>query len=318
LLTARIGIGAGQAGFGPAASALLGARFPSERRASALAVFQMGSPLGIVIGAVVGSLVAARWGWRTAFLAVAVPGVVLALLVLGVRDYRSGSEPARGRVTIRVLLRARSALAAMLGGALLLIVFSTLYTWLPTHFERAYGMPPAQAGLVTSVVVLGGAGGTTLAGFIADRLARRDVRWRLLVPAAAAVATAGTLGTAFGVTPAGVTQMVLVLVGGALATMAIGPATAVVLDVVSVGVRATAVAIYAVVQNLMGLAVGPVLTGALADRWGLTTALAAVAGLGLAAGVAFWWGSWSYGQDRARMGVLYPPGAGRPAADGGR
>jgi hypothetical protein len=127
------------------------------------------------------------------------------------------------------------------------------------------------------------------------------------------------LGTAFGLTRPGVTQLVLVLGGGALATVAIGPATAVVLDVVSVGVRATAVAIYAVVQNLMGLAVGPVLTGALAERWGLTTALAAVAGLGLAAAVAFWWGSCSYGQDRARVRLLSAPrGTRRPDADSGR
>ena len=92
----------------------------------------------------------------------------------------------------------------------------------------------------------------------------------------------------------------LVLLGGAMATTAVGPAAAVVLDVVSVGVRATAVSLFAVVQNLMGLAVGPVLTGALADRWGLTTALPVVAVLGVAAGVALWWGSRSYAGDRAR------------------
>jgi hypothetical protein len=70
-------------------------------------------------------------------------------------------------------------------------------------------------------------------------------------------------------------------------------------------VSATAVAIYALVQNLMGLAVGPVVTGVLADRWGLTAALATVAGAGLGAGFAFWWGSRSYGGDRTREGLGY-------------
>lgn len=314
LLAARIGIGAGQAGFGPAAAALLGATYPPERRATALAVFQAGAPLGIVTGAIVGSLVAAQWGWRSAFLAVALPGLVLALLVLRLRDYPSGSDPSRARVAASMLLRARSGLGAMFGGALLLVIFSTLYTWLPTHLERAYGMPPPRAGVLASAVVLAGAGGTALAGLVADRLARRDVRWRLLVPAAAAVATTATLGTAFVATPPGVMQMVLVLLGGALATMAIGPATAVVLDVVSVGVRATAAAIYAVVQNLMGLAVGPVVTGALADLWGLGAALATVAALGVAAGLLFWWGSRSYGRDRARVERMPVP----PGSDTGR
>ena len=321
LLAGRIGIGVGQAGFGPAGLALLAATFPAERRATALGVFQVGAPLGIVTGAVVGSLVSAHWGWRAAFLAVALPGLILALLVLRLRDYRSVPEPSRGRAAATMLLRARSALGAMLGGALLLVIFSTLYTWLPTHLERAYGMPPARAGVLASTVVLAGAAGTALSGVVSDRLARRDVRWRLLVPAAAAVATTAMLGTAFVATRPGGTQMVLVLLGGAMATAAIGPAAAVVLDVVSMGVRATAVSMFAVIQNLMGLAVGPVLTGALADRWGLTTALAIVAALGVAAGIAFWWGSRSYGRDRARVGFTSSPppptgpdtAAGRPA-----
>jgi predicted MFS family arabinose efflux permease len=302
LLAARIGIGVGQAGFGPAASALLGAAFPAERRATVLAVFQMGAPLGIVTGAVVGSLVSAHWGWRSAFLAVALPGLVLALLALRLRDYRSVPKRSRARAAAGTLLGARSAIGATGGGALLLVIFSTLFTWLPTHLERAYDMPPASAGVLASTVVLAGAVGTVVAGFVSDRLARRDVRWRLLVPTATAVATTATLGSAFVAVPPGVTQMVLVLLGGAMATTAIGPAAAVVLDVVPLGVRATAVSIFALVQNLMGLAVGPVLTGALSDRWGLTTALGLVAVLGLAAGFAFWWGSRHYGRDRARVG----------------
>jgi predicted MFS family arabinose efflux permease len=299
LLAARLGIGVGQAGFGPAGAAVLGAAYPPERRATALGVFQMGAPIGVVTGSVVGSLVAAHWGWRPAFLVVAVPGLVLALLALRLRDYRTVPERSRGRAAAAALLGARSALGAMLGGALLLVVVSTLYTWLPTHLERAYGLPPARAGVMASFVVLAGGVGTVTAGYVADRLARRDVRWRMFVPAVAAVATAATLGTAFGAVPPGATQMVLVLLGGATATSAIGPAVAVVLDVVPPSVSATAVAIYASVQNLMGLAVGPVVTGVLADRWGLTTALATVASAGLAAGFAFWWGSRSYGRDRA-------------------
>jgi predicted MFS family arabinose efflux permease len=305
LLAARLGIGVGQAGFGPAGSAVLGATFSTERRATVLGVFQMGAPIGVVTGSVAGSLVAAQWGWRAAFLVVALPGLVLALLALRLRDYRSVPQRSRGRAAAATLLGARSALGAMLGGALLLVIVSTLYTWLPTHLERAYGLPPARAGVMASFVVLAGALGTVTAGHVADRLARRDVRWRMFVPAVAAVATAATLGTAFAAVPPGATQMALVLLGGATATAAIGPAVAVVLDVVPPSVSATAVAIYALVQNLMGLAVGPVVTGVLADRWGLTAALATVAGAGLGAGFAFWWGSRSYGGDRTREGLGY-------------
>jgi predicted MFS family arabinose efflux permease len=313
LLAARIGVGVGQAGFGPAGAALLGASVPPDRRATALGVFQMGAPVGIVAGAVVGSLAAASWGWRSAFIVVALPGLVLALLALRLRDYPSIAQPSRARATAAALLRSRSALGAMLGGALLLVVFSTLYTWLPTYLERAYDMPPARAGVLASMVVLAGAAGTAGAGLAADRLARRNVRWRMLAPAATAVATTVTLGSAFTAAPPGTTQMVLVLLGGAMATTAVGPALAVVLDVVPLGVRATATSMFAVVQNLTGLAVGPVLTGALADRWGLPPALATVSGLGIAAGVALWCGSRFYPGDRARAG-LPPDPAGRSQA----
>jgi MFS transporter, Spinster family, sphingosine-1-phosphate transporter len=319
LLAARIGIGVGQAGFGPSGSALLGATYPPERRATVLGVFQMGAPLGVVTGSVAGSLVAAHWGWRSAFLVVALPGLVLALLALRLRDYPSLPQRARARVTAAALLHARSAQGAMLGGALLLVIVSTLYTWLPTHLEHAYRLPPARAGILASTVVLAGALGTVTAGHVADRLARRHVRYRMLVPAATAVATTATLGSAFAVVPPGPTQIVLILLGGATATTAIGPAAAVVLDVVPAAVRATAVAMYAVVQNLMGLAVGPVLTGVLADRWDLTTALTTVAATGLAAALAFWWGSRTYHQDRTSA-VLRPslPTNDRPGVAEGR
>ncbi|HEY0815508.1 MAG TPA: MFS transporter [Pseudonocardia sp.] len=307
LLAARVGVGVGEAGFGPAGSALLGATYPLERRATVLGIFQMGAPLGVVTGSVVGSLVAAQWGWRPAFLVVALPGLVLALLALRLRDYRSVPERSRGRVAVAALLHRRSALGAMLGGAFLLVVVSTLYTWLPTHLERAYGLSPAHAGVMASIVVLAGAVGTVTAGHLADRLARRDVRYRLLVPAVGAVLTTATLGSAFGLAAPGVTQMVLVLLGGATATTAIGPVAAVVLDVVRSSVHATAIAVLALVQNLLGLAVGPVVTGVLADRWGLTAALTTVAVMGVAAGFAFWWGSQPYAQDRKQAGLSRSP-----------
>ena len=309
LLAARVGVGVGQAGFGPAGAALLAAAYPPDRRATVLGAFQAGGPLGIVVGAVAGSLVAAQWGWRAAFGVLAVPGLVLALLFLRVRDYPSArTERSPGRVAARALLRARSAQGAMVGGALLLVVVSTLYTWLPTHLERSYGMPPARAGVLTALVVVAGAAGTAGAAHLADRLARRDARRRMLVPVATAAATTATL-----VVPPGVAQMVLLFAGGAMAAAAVGPVAAVVVDVVPANVRATATSMYVLVQNLLGLAVGPVLTGALADRWGMTVAFTAVAGLGLGAAGALWWGSRFYARDRGAA-VLSPPSTDR--ADG--
>jgi MFS transporter, Spinster family, sphingosine-1-phosphate transporter len=227
MLTARFVVGLGQAGFGSAGSALLAAKIAAERRASALGVFQTGAPVGIVVGGVGGVVAAAQWGWRAAFWVLALPGLVLAVLFLRVRDYptvrpaRSGARAAAG-----ALLRARSAVGAMVGGALLLVVLSTLYTWLPTYLQRVYGMAPARAGVLGSVVVLAGALGTAGGGVLADWAARRDVRRRLIVPALAAVLTSALLGTAFLALPVGAAQLLLILAGGATVTAAVGPAAA--------------------------------------------------------------------------------------------
>jgi MFS family permease len=205
------------------------------------------------------------------------------------------------------LTRAPSAIGAMVGGALLLVVLSTLYTWLPTFLQRTYGMAPVRAGVLGSVVVLAGAVGTAGGAVLADWAARRDVRRRLVVPAAAGVASSALLGTAFLAVPVGSAQLLLILAGGATVTAAVGPAAAAVLDVVQPGLRATAISVFVLVQNLFGLAIGPVLAGAIAERWGLTSALGAVAGLGVPAALALYSGSRSYGRDRNQAASLPAP-----------
>ena len=81
-------------------------------------------------------------------------------------------------------------------------------------------------------------------------------------------------------------------------TAAIGPVAAVVADVVHPGLRATALSTVVVVQNLFGLAVGPLLTGLLADRFGLPTALAVMPAVCAVAAMTFWYGSRTYVVDR--------------------
>jgi MFS transporter, Spinster family, sphingosine-1-phosphate transporter len=299
LLVARVGVGAGEAGYGPAGGALLAARSPGHRRATVLGAFYSAGPLGAVVGTALGGAIAAEWGWRWAVGVLAVPGLLVALAVLRVRDYatvrpeRSASRPAA-----IALLRARSAVGAIAGAVLLLIVASALYTWLPTYLQGAYHVGPAHASALAAGVLIAGAAGTTGTAVAADRLARRDPRMRLRVPALAALATAGLLGPGFGVVPAGGAQLALLLAGVAMMTSAVGPVAAVVIDVVHPGQRATAASGLVVAQNLLGLTIGPVLTGFLADRLGLVPALALVPLLGLVAAVTLWLGARSYPGDR--------------------
>jgi MFS family permease len=314
LFTARAAVGAGEAGYGPAAGALLATIFPDGRRATVLGAFQAAASLGAMLGVALGGVVAVRWGWRAAFVVVALPGLAVALLFLRLRDYPTVrlDGPAGARSARRIvgeLFRARSGTAAYMGGAVQLMVVSTLYTWLPSQFRRAYSMPLDRAAGATALVILAGFGGMIAFAHVADRAGVRNPRARLLVPAALAMVSAGLLVTAFAAVGPGVVQFLLVVAGGATITAANGPVAAVVVDVVHPALRATAISTMVAVGNLLGLAVGPVLAGWLSDLYGLTAALSVIPLLCVASAATFWYGSRFYERDRAAVPVALGPWA---------
>ena len=110
---------------------------------------------------------------------------------------------------------------------------------------------------------------------IADRLTPVLPRAKLLVPAATALLTAVFMCAAFAGSPPGDTQLALILAGALMMAGSVGPTDAVVVDVIHPGLRATAVSILSLTRNLFGLAGGPLLAGALSDRYGLQFAMSA-------------------------------------------
>ena len=168
------------------------------------------------------------------------------------------------------------------------MVVSTLYAWLPSYLNRYHGLAVDSAASLTGMVILAGIVGTVGFSYLADRRGARDPRGRLHVPAVLAIVTLVLLTSAFALLDAGPTQIALILAGGLTMTAAVGPIAAVVTDVVHPGQRATAISTVSVMQNLFGLALGPLLTGLLADLYGLGNALAVMpAACGVAA-LAFW------------------------------
>jgi predicted MFS family arabinose efflux permease len=280
LLTARAVIGLGEAGYGAAGGALLTSMFPAERRATVVGGFLSAAAVGSVLGVILGGVITAQWGWQAAFGVVGIPGLVLALAFLLVRDYRTvplidaGTHRMGTAAVLRALFKPRSALAAYAGGALQLLAVSTIYAWLPSYLNRFHGLPTDKAGLMTAIVLILGSIGIVLWGYVADRLASGNARNKMLVPAACMVVTALLLSPAFGLMQPGIAQFALIAVGGFMMTAASGAIPSVAIDVIHPGLRATATAMVVVVQNLFGLAAGPLITGALSDAFGLATALA--------------------------------------------
>lgn len=308
LLTARGFIGLGEAGYGPAGTAILSSIFPTRMRATIIGGFLAASSIGSVLGVVLGGVISARWGWQAAFGVVGVPGLVLALLFLFVKDYKApalgGGHTGKATPLLSIakeLFRARSGVAAYFGGAFQLVAVSAIFSWLPSFFNRVYGLPSDKAGLSAAGIILCAAIGTVFWAVLADRLATRDKRWRLWLPALCCLATLVSLSSAFAIVSIGPQQIALITLGGFLMTATVGTTAAVAVDVVHPAVRTTAGAMVATVYNLFGLGIGPLITGALSDHFGLQTAMAIIPVASALACVVLLAGARSYPREYAAV-----------------
>lgn len=318
LLATRAAVGVGEAAYGTVGAALLASLFPLRMRSTVIGAFLAAGMLGSVLGVVAGGFIAERWGWQAGFGAVGVPGLVLAVgFLLIVRDYKTVALPCAAgkdgpaqrtvRVVVAELLRPRTAWVTCIGAGLSLLVVSTMWAWLPSYFNRYYGVAPDRAGLMTAVIVLIGGLSALLWSVVSDRLSSRIPRARLLVPAATAVLTALCMSAAFAFLPPGVPQFALIALGALLMLGSVGPTDAVVIDVIHPGLRATAVSILSLTRNLFGLASGPLLTGALSDAYGLDVALSFVPLVGLVAAVVLLFASRTYERDLKQAANAEPP-----------
>jgi MFS family permease len=308
LFAARAVIGLGEAGYGSVGAALIASLFPSRLRGGLLAAFFAAGSLGSVLGVLLGGVIAAKWGWQAAFGVVGIPGLVLALLYLKVRDYKTVAlDPQRAaaatstggavRFAAKALMRSRTMLWVCCGGAAQLIVVSAIWSWPPSFLNRVHGVPASQSGTKAAIVVLLGAVGAVVWGAVIDRAGTKRARRKLHTMAALCIAALLILVSAFaGSTTAGA-QFALIALGGFVMTCSIGPVSAIVIDVIHPGVRATGASVLALFQNLFGLAVGPLVTGMLSDAIGLEAALAAVPLFGALAAVFFMLAARSYEND---------------------
>jgi len=318
LLAARAVVGLGEAGYGSVGAALIASHFPSRMRGALLAGFFAAASVGSVLGVMLGGLIAARWGWQAAFGVVGIPGLVLALLYTKVRDYRTVALTPRldratqstggaARAVVQALARSRTMLWVCIGGAAQLIVVSAIWAWLPSFLNRVHGMAPDRAAISAAMVVLSGAVGSVLWGAAIDRAGRRRPRAKLQVMALLCIASLVVLVVAFGAPRFGIAmtaqaQFILICFGGFLMTCTVGPVSAVVIDVIHPGIRATGASVLALFQNLFGLAAGPFIAGILSDAWTLEQALTAMPFFAILAAWAFLRASRSYEADLQRIG----------------
>jgi predicted MFS family arabinose efflux permease len=282
ILVARIGVGVGEAGCSPPAHSLISDLFPAERRGRALSIYALGIPIGGSLGTLIGAWVGDLFGWRMAFVAVGLPGILLALIVrMTLREpARGGSEVTRPVETdaqslpevLRFMAGLRSFWHFSFAGALHAFVGYGAAYFVPSFFARVHEMGLAERGTWLSLVGLVAVVGTYLGGWLGDRLAPRDMRWYLWVPA---IATLAGVPIALGYYLSANPYVALLLFGipaGIAGPMYLGPTFALTQTLVKPRMRALASAILLFVMNLIGLGIGPWFVGfasdALAPRFG--------------------------------------------------
>ena len=274
LLLARIGVAVGEAGGSPPAHSMISDLFASDRRATALGIYALGIPVGTMIGNLAGGWINEAMDWRTAFLIVGLPGVLMALVLRF-----SVAEPARGfseqavqakaeappvsRV-ISALWSRKSFRYMAIGGGLHALVGYGVGPFLPSLFVRMHGMGTAEIG--TALFWLGFAGilGTASGGYVADRLARRDARWYVWLPGVATLISVPFSTTAY-VWPEPLVAFWILAVPSFLGSYYLGPTFSLAQGLVGLRMRALAASVLLFILNLIGLGLGPLIVGATSD-----------------------------------------------------
>jgi MFS family permease len=273
LLLPRIGVGIGEAGASPPAHSMLSDYFPPKRRAAALAIYSAGIPVGILLGLAGGGWVNQAFGWRTAFLVIGLPGLLLSLAF-----YLTAREPVRGAQdggtpdamhgmteSLRHLWSLRTFRWLTLASALHAVCAYGVLQWNPSYLIRTFGLGTREVGLSLGLIigVMGGAG-TLFGGFVSDWLGKRDLRWYLFVPA---ISVALSIPFYFATFQAGTATLALALfvAPGFLANLFTGPSFATIQSLSPPRMRAMAASLYLFILNLIGLGLGPAAVGIASD-----------------------------------------------------
>lgn len=285
MLLARIGVGVGEAGCTPAAHSLITDYVPAEKRGSALAFYQLGTPLGALVGLVLGGIVVSSLSWRWAFLMAGAPGIVLAAVVLfTLKEPRRAiaahlqlqdREPVLS--AIRSLMRDKAFVYLCAASSLGAFAYFGQSAFLGSLYVRthadALGALSAQLAiprttvlgvLLGTMVGIGGGLGTWVGGWLADRFGKGQLRGYLGIPRYTLMVAAPLAAVA---ALAGNMYVSLAFLGATFFThsLAYGPTYAAVQTMTKPHMRGIGTALNIFFVNAIGLALGPLIIGAISD-----------------------------------------------------
>lgn len=292
LLLRHVIVGIGEATFVAISPAFLADLFPENIRGRVMGFFYLATPVGSALGFIIGGYIGHHYGWRTPFMLCGVPGFLLGLCVLGLR------EPVRGasdiladsaeRGSIAGLLRNKAYWTITLGAAMMTFAIGGLQVWMPTFLVRMRHMRLDEANTVFGgMTVVSGIGATLLGGWLGDRLLRRTpAAYQLVSAVGMALSIPAVIVAIFWHGPV---MFPAIFLGEFFLLLNTAPLNAALVNSVSARIRATALAVNVFMIHLLGDAFSPTLIGYVSDRSNLQTGLSSmVVAVALSAAVLFY------------------------------
>jgi predicted MFS family arabinose efflux permease len=278
LVISRLGVGAGEAGVTPASVSMITDLYPQKARARAIAFYPICGTLGAAAALPIGAHLASSFGWRSVFLALSVPGGVLATLIwLTFREpaRTAGEQPAPEKpslVTTLLHLLGRRDLLLLFAAAGLMSMLSSMIQWLPSFYERSYGSPLNDIGnRLGLVLAISGPAGMFAGGWLADRSAREGAGKITVLLAKLSIVQVVSCALML-LAPNAATSIALVGVWNLFTVSWVAPCFALSQSLVPSTMRGASIGLLNVFTNIIGYGLGPAIAGA------ISTAIGAQAG----------------------------------------
>jgi MFS family permease len=277
LLGARIGVGIGEAGSSPPSHSIIADLYPPEKRASAMSIYSLGVGLGAAFGTIIGGVVATYYGWRVALYVIGLPGLLLAVTIWlvvpepkrGLSDAQiamdEGSKPtfAEGFAS---LFSNRAALHLIVGFTLTSMIGYGLTAFGPSYMQRSFGFTKLDIALKVApagAVIVGVA--AIASGRLADWLTRRYGLYAQSLMVAVLKTCGLPLTICFYLSTSGNVAIGFFFASILFSTAYLGVTFALIQSEAPIRQRAMWAAITLLVNNMIGLGLGPLAVGAISE-----------------------------------------------------
>lgn len=277
LMLARVGVGIGEAGFGPPSQSIIADLYPPEKRASAMAIYSLGVVFGGGLGIVIGGFVAHAYGWRVAMMVVGLPGVALAVVMkMFVVEPRRGLSDAKQQPAdaptvslwkgVASMWHNRAAFHLVAAITITSLIGYAVTGWGPSYMQRSLGMSMLDVSKYVALPAALIAGfSALLGGWVCDRVARHKGIYAQSYVVAVLKIVAFPFSLAFYFLDNQWFAMGSYFVAAIFAGAYIGPTYAMIQHLAPLKLRSTWAALTLISTSLLGLGIGPFAVGQISD-----------------------------------------------------